>query len=244
MNDDEIKALADLLKADDDEKDDEGKDDEGKEEDKDFMKKKHMKYDDKYMAKHFKRFMKENKEDVGKYAEQLGLLKKALDDVVEDIEGIEEADATLVEGTEFFKAFTDLAGKMVDSFNEQIVTLNEKVDSLAEILGYNQELAKASADVLIKTAEKVEDVSEEPLKRKGVDQGGLKGDEDKGKDSPLQKAADLSFIEIKRLVLKAAQDGNNQAAGVVTDLDCCGGNYKRLPDSSLLLIEELAGKEQ
>lgn len=190
-------------------------------------------YDEAYMKKHLKRYMKANKEEAKEYAQELGFLKKSFTDSVSALENVEEAEAVLVDGTGIFKAFTDLAGALV----EKISDLKEEIADLRSNLEYQGELTKASGEVLIKSFETVEALAQAPAPRRGVTS--VPQTVVTQSDSPLQKAKGMNYREIKRMVLKAAQEGNSEAAELVTSLDICGGNLRMLSPEDLKTIDSL-----
>ena len=228
----DIEELQNLIKASDgaDDDDDDDDDDEKKG------------YNAEYMKKYFKRYMKENKDDVEEYAGQLGMLKKAMSQAVDDVE-MSGADATLVDGTEMFKAFVDIVNTLADS--QQVIY--EKLADLESHVAYNTELSKASGNVLIKAAETLEGNYSEPNKVKGAvsatqlpvgGQGQPMGSMG-GNSNLLSKAQSIGVNEIKHKLLKAAEAGQAEAISVMTQIESCFGNLSKLPQKSLQFINNL-----
>jgi len=229
MKGDEIKVLSDLLNLEKLSKAEEVNDDEERDDEDE--------YNEEYMKKYMKKFMKSNRDYVAKCSEDLGFVKKAIDTEVENIEGIEEADATLVDGTSFINALSDGMGVLAKA----VAGIIEEMAELRSELEYQTELSKASGGVLVKAAEALDELSSAPLERRGHDFAPQDRSADGGGNgSALRKAKNLSVDEIKRMALRAAQEGDNRAASLVTDLDCCNGNLGMLRKASINLIEELA----
>ncbi|HNR90676.1 MAG TPA: hypothetical protein PKM65_20235 [Spirochaetota bacterium] len=221
---DEFAAVDDLLKAaeeDEDEDDEDEGEDEGE-----------KGYDEEYLKKHFKRFMKENKGGVKKYAEELGMLGKAVEMSIDDDE-VANADGVLVEGTAFIKAQSEFNAKVLDGMESMM----EEMVRMRAILGYNTDLAKASAILAKENSDSVDMLMKAPNPVKGVIGAPLAKAADAS--APLQKASGMTFAEIKRMVLKATLDGNDDAAKIVTAVDACGGNIHRLPAHALKIIDSL-----
>jgi hypothetical protein len=219
---DEIEILNALLKASDSE---EPEDDERAEEGKD-------EYDESYMKKYLKRYMKENKDEAKKYAEDLGLMAKAFVKAADEIEGIDEADATLVEGTQFIKALIDMGNGLVEKMGE----LNERIAGIEGRMEYNEDLIKASGGVLVKAMDTLDAIGKEPMPRRSETFDPQQLPE---RGMPLVKAKGMNYKEIKRMVLKASMEGNENATSIITQLDLCGGNLSRLSPSILASIDAL-----
>lgn len=223
---DEFAEVADLLKAAEEDDDDDDGEDEGEDEGE-------KGYDEEYLKKHFKRFMKENKRGVKQYAEELGMLGKAVDSSIDEDE-IANADGVLVEGTAFIKAQSAFNDKVLSGM-EQIM---EEMVRIGAVLNYNTDLVKASAVLAKENSESVDILMKAPNPVKGV-VGSSVQKAAVTTDSPLQKASGMTFSEIKRMVLKATLDGNSEAAKIVTAVDACGGNINRLPANALKIIDSL-----
>lgn len=206
-------------------------------------------YDEEYMKKYMKRFMKNNKEYMGKY------MKKAADfgaEVIDEFNSrsqeLEDAEAVLVDGTDMFKAYAEFTQNMLKAFTE----LHGEVESLRNDVAYGNEINKAAGQVLIKADKVLGEISKQPNSAKGVQHmqkaaqatgGAIQPNNNGGQagegQGVLQKAQSLGVGGAKQLLIKAMQDGNQSAGRAITELESCGGNMARLPQSTLHLISNL-----
>jgi hypothetical protein len=184
--------------------------------------------DEAYMKRYMKKFMKKNPDYMkGK------TMKKAedLDNLYTDVES-ETSNAQMIslDGTEFFKAFVEMGQELIKAYDE----LSEKIDSMHERLEYNEELQKASSEVLLESHEAVKNFGSTPQERKSQaavpvpvqgSQENLVPDEQTV--MLLQKAMTMPFEQISNSLLKAAmKDGkvvNQEAARVLGRFEAGGG---------------------
>lgn len=213
-----------LLKANEEELDDEDTDD----------------YDAEYCKKYMKRFMKENADEAKKYAGELGFLKKAVETEYENLDGIEEADAILIDGTSFIKTQSELNNAMLGVLQ----SIQERQEKLEENLNNNLDIVKAIGGTLVDALE-AKTIAEEslfPQKRKGVVSEPQRV-VTKAKETPgLVKAKDMKFGEIKRMVMKAISEDNKEAMSLAPAIDACNGNLGLLSGAALKTIDNLATK--
>lgn len=226
---DEFSTLASLIKAEDEDEDEEGDEDDDKDvqinlfegeedEDEDEDSKGGDKYDASYMKKHLQRYMKENTEYCRGAMKKLGAVAKAAEDEA-DMDGIGDADATLIDGTAFIKAQTEVNRAIV----EAVQSLAKAMEGLSGVTVENNEIAKATGAVLLKGAGRVE-----IQPRKSV-----------AGAAPMAKAVG-DIRGVKEKLLKAAMNGDNDEAGnVLSQYEMAGGNLQLLPPSSQRYIESL-----
>jgi len=221
-NNDEIEQLNLLLKASEDEGDEGG---EGTDE-----------YDEEYCKKYLKRYLKENPDEAKGFTPDLKPLKKAMDDATNAIEGLDNADATLIDGTEMVKAFIDLGNGLIKAFEDLCADVTElKVMSAA-----NTDLAKASGSVLAKAATVIDEIGKTPLGKRSVDSIPVALT---GEGSALLKAKG-GFNEIRGLLVKAIESGDRRASNVITEYEISRGNIARLSPHTIKTIEAIVGGNQ
>ncbi len=233
--DDEEKELkkSKLKKGDDDNPDVKEPDAKSVIEDKN-LKKSEDEYDAAYMKKHMKQCMTENPEAAKAYAKELGYLKKATDDIAGEMEGIDEADSILIDGTDFIKA----QGEFNAGVMNLLGSLSASMEKISAAVSVNNEFAMATARVIAKAQEVPADVTD-PAPRKSVESSMQKATEQKELPG-LVKAKDMDFRDIRRMVLKAVTDGNQDAIKIATHIDACGGMLSRLQPDILKAIESIA----
>lgn len=200
-------------------------------------------YDEKFMKK-MKSYMKKNKKYM-KDDEEMKGMKKALETEQADLSGeIQEAEATIVDGTKMFQKFVDFAEGMMKAMS----SVGQRLESLEDQLEFNGELAKASGSVLVKTASLMDNVSNTPNPLKGVAasfvpqataQQPEAGNANLQKAAFLEKAGKLGISGIKNLLQKAMLSGNMEAGKVLTTIECCHGNLNLVPNSGMRVIANL-----
>ncbi len=178
-------------------------------------------YDPEYMKKHMKKYMKENPQS----AEDLGFLKKAVTEPLNHLDGVEEADAVLVDGTEVLKAVGDSLCKMAD----MIGCLSGKVDAMES--GQNFALQKAIGGAVVKVSETVDKIASAPNLQKGLNFASQHN-----KDNSLIKA---DGKVIKNALMKAVSSGNDRALTIMTNFESSGGNIQRLQQNDVAFINNL-----
>lgn len=244
--DKQVEDLTTLLKAGPSKKNDDTDNDDDDDDD----------YDEKFMAKH-KRYMKkmDKRNDknmpspTGGPGGYMGKVKKAYDNFVkvsgkiQDEAITQEADAVLVEGTAFMKAFTDLG----DRFKEVIEDLSIKVSELESKLDYSNALHKASSEVLLKANTSLEIMAKTPNQVRSaqttVNQIITNDPLNSDGSSLIQKAKAIGIPKAKQSLLKAAMNGNNHASGYMTQVESCYGHMELLEPPVLNMIINLAEQE-
>lgn len=240
-DDDAVDALKGLLKANRDNNDnifkakDNGRDKDDDDDDAND-------YNETYMKKNMSKFMKNNPG----FMKKMGYMKKAIDDAydVANNDGDLEAEATMVDGTEIFKSFKEMTNTMLKAF----ISLADRVDDIENQVAFNNELSAANGEVLIKACETLEQISNVPLPPKSqlVDFSLHKAKnqpENPGGSNTLQKAMNLGIHGAKKILVKAAMDGNSDAGRVLTQVESCFGNLQLLPPNSLKVITDLAPQD-
>lgn len=190
-----------------------------------------------YMKKYMKRYLKESPEDAKKFMKDAGLMKAAVQEAAEPT-GLDDAEMTVIDGTEMFKAFSGFTTHMLKAYD----ALNSKVDALMKMGAETSLIQKAAGTVLVKAATTIDTFGSQPQPVRSVQhvpaqvQANAAG-------TPLQKAAALGIGVLRQKLLKAATSGGtdaHQAASVLTQIESCGGNLGRLNPASQRFIESLA----
>lgn len=184
-------------------------------------------YDVKYIKKYLKKYAKENDDDFKKFCKDMGVLKKAVTDLA-DSEGVDEADAVLIDGTSMFKAFNDLAEGLV----EAVAALKGEVNEIKDVLIENTVLSKASSSVLVKAAETLDSMGSIPEPSRGVRVAAMPAE----RANPLMKG---DFTTIKRALLKAAENGDTRAFSAMTKVESCYGNLAMVGEDTLKYIQTI-----
>jgi len=183
-----------------------------------------------YMRKNMKRYLKENAEEAQNYMKEAGLLSKAVMDQYD--EGtVEDHDATVIDGTDMFKAFVAFTDNMVKAFT----SVSERLEAIEDAVAFNNELNKASGSVLLGTAKIVDNIGAMPNPVRSQ----LAGAGAEGGGSPLQKAQSLGMRRVVDLLIKAAQNGNRDAATAVSYVEIAGGINERLPANVIPIIDSV-----
>lgn len=200
-------------------------------------------YDPEYMAKYMKRYMKDmGKDKATSYMKDLGYMTKAMDRAFEDVEGaLDDSDATLVDGTEFFKAFSNGFGELAKA----VSSISERLETIEGEVGHATALNEAVGEVLVKAEKRrtseYEANAKEPQPRQGVDVG------------PMQKAADPTaregeqrpFLNPKHAaphLLKATREGDQEAGVALSALEVSRGDLTRIAPNHRRKIEMIMGE--
>lgn len=183
------------------------------------------KYDPAYMKKNLKRYCKDNPEEVQKNMKELGSMVKAVTDEADNIEGIDSGDAVLIDGTDMIKTFSSMTELLYKAF-EDITAI---IDSMAKEISYNNQICKASGEMLLKASDMLEEIGKTPLGVKATMQA----------STTLTKANDKPFHVIQSMVMKAFNSGDKYAASVIPELDMCSGDLNRLSDKARSYVSQL-----
>lgn len=196
-------------------------------------------YSEAYMKNNMSKFMKNN----ASYMKKMGYMQKAVDNAYEaaDNGGELEAEVTMVDGTEMFKAFKEMS----EHFLKAVTSISERLDGVEEQVDFANKISVAAGEVLVKASESLDKISSEPLTPKSQMVGQPELHKAAIKDVPadgnqvLQKAMNMGVGGAKKILIKAAMDGNGEAGRVLTQVESCFGNMTLLPASSLKLIASL-----
>ena len=193
-------------------------------------------YDEKYLKKHMKRYMKGHKSEMKKNMKDLGLFTKAMSDMADSAQrdiNDHQAEATLIDGTEMFKAFADVTEKMGKIMSKQAHDLAE----IKSVLVEQSVIARASGATLVKAAEMLDRDLSAPNPRKGM----LFGTEKP--DTGMMKAQNPSYSigTVRQALFKAAKSGDQSAMKVMTEVESCFGNFSLIPPRSMQYIDSIMG---
>lgn len=171
-----------------------------------------FKYNKGYCKKYMKRYMAENPEEAREAFKGMEKMKKAMDDEVAGLPDVDSADATLVNGTGMFKAFSGFAAEVTSILKAQA----ERIDELTGLMSYNTAIAQAAGAVLVKAQRQVEEAGSQPLPVRGIQSA----------PQPMQKAADPG--KTKNVLLKAAASGDDNARVLLTQFESAHGRLEFL----------------
>lgn len=218
---DTLEALETLLKADGGEggDGDESNEDSEPEDDGD-------EYDASYMKKHMKRFMKDEESYMKKYMKDM---HKAFSDAIPDPDILESHEATLIDGTEFFKAFAELGNGLLKAVGE----INARVQTLEKSVAQSESLTKASAavvaDIRRQQARIVSNPVGAPRAVAGVES--------------MQKAEPVGVRVRKELLIKATtgtEDERARASSVLARFEIANYDVSRLPPADQNYVKTIA----
>jgi hypothetical protein len=195
------------------------------------------KEDQEFMGK-VKKYLKENP----KCMEDLGYVKKAQEkfeamgkETQSEADNL-EADAIIVEGTEFIKSFVELGQSLLKAYE----ATNAKIESLEQDIIFNTDLNKASSAVILKAKEQIDAIGKTPQPTKSALGQENPTIPEKPDDTPLLvKAKAIGIGKGKELLMKAVYNGNTEAQNMVTQLESCAGVLERIPEQTLKLITVL-----
>jgi hypothetical protein len=185
-------------------------------------------YDAEYMKKHMAKYMKENPSSMKKaentnVSEMQTMQKAVSNEFGESENNLEGADATIVDGTEMFKAFANFTETMTKAVN----AISSRLDNIEGITVSLDELGRAQGEVLVKAATILDSMGKTPESVKGKVTAAITGEE--AKKGPLQKAADMGIAGMKTVLMKAIQSGNMNAGNILTQVECSGNDISRIP---------------
>jgi len=190
-------------------------------------------YKPEYMRKHMKKYLKDNSDEAQKFMKELGTFHKAVTDIDDDTI-IDEHEATVIDGTDIFKAFAGFADALIKAQAAQ----NERLERIEDAIAFNNELSKASGSVLADAARTVESIGSIPNPLRGRFSANIP----LGEGTPLAKAQKLGQPKVMTLLMKAAREGNEKAIEAVPFVEISGGDYSRLPENHRAVIEQVVAE--
>lgn len=187
-------------------------------------------YDEKYMKKYMKRYLKDNPEDglkfmkdnpeaIAKYMKEAPEMQKALNFAGAEI-GAEDA-VYMADGAEMFKAFSSLA----NSQDAAIRALSAGLQALTAEVKTLREAGAITGEVLFKAAGALDAITGSPNPLRAAQAGGAGG-------GVLMKAQQIGRERVQGLLLVKAEQGDQNALRVISEIDDARGNFSRLPQNS------------
>lgn len=203
-------------------------------------------YNAEYMKKHMKRFMKENGSYMKKHMKSDGALSKAAADAFGDLSGagpdaadLSEADSIMIDGTDFFKAYQESAERN----NEVLQNLCKAVDTLGEMMGQQFDLSQAAGEVLSKAYTKISAIGGQPMPRQSVVAGQPEAGQEtapEGHNAMLAKAKEVGASGVRQALIKAIQNGDQDAGDVLAQLDSARSVDRLTPSAQQKVASLLA----
>lgn len=188
-------------------------------------------YNESYMKKHMKRYMKENqKEFEGELKKCYGSMKKAIDDIDPD------ADGMVVQ----MEDFTPFATNIVETVGEMckaITALKAEVEIINDKTEKNYSLMQKAAKVQIEQAEGLDKFLS------NSDTGGPRGIVATEKMEKAINDAKMYNEQVYKVLFKATRKGDQQAGNVISYFESAGKNYKKLPPQMQEYVTDLMKAE-
>lgn len=186
-------------------------------------------YDSKFMRKHMRRYLKENRDEATKFMKDAGYMQKAVTDAIGNLDGIEEAEAVVIDGTEVFKAQSEFNAQMLKAFN----TFSKRLSSIEDAVSFSNDIAKASGKVLVDAQSSIAGLSAQPMPRRGVSSAGQEA------GTQMTKAQKLGPAGVKEILLNKAMAGDQEAGRALSHLETAGGNFRMLSPQINAKIESI-----
>jgi hypothetical protein len=173
-------------------------------------------YDESYMKKNMKRFMKENKKACQKMMKDVGASSEEMHKAIDDIDP--EYDGAVVEMTEL-KPFLDSMKNVVETMSKAMAEINGRVDVVSAQVDQSYDLMKKAAQLQVDQAEVF----------KGVDKflSGSQGTKGVFANADMSKAAPVAVNQNQRKIvhsalMKAVKNGDKTAGLVISAFESCG----------------------